>query len=253
MPEELQRIADEYRRRDAQQRDASSEALDPQYLRHLHGIELAIAEALRRTATQLAGARVLDVGTGSGKLAHRLLELGAGEVVGVDLMPDRIALARQSYPAVRFEQGSATELPFEDESFDVVSQFTCLSSILDEAVRRTVAAEIWRVLRPGGAVLSYDLRPSPTPVQALGRLMRRRAGSPAWTPVTPLDLDELRRLFPGSPFAAIATSLNYALPAALRRPRVTAFLLESVRPLRSHYTVAARKPLRAATRSSSAA
>jgi SAM-dependent methyltransferase len=142
---------------------------------------------------------VLDVGTGSGLLANRLREVGASEVVGVDLMAERIQQARQRYLALTFEQASATALPFDDDAFDVVAQFTCLSSILDEATRRRVAAEMWRVLRPGGTIISYDLRSSPRPIRALGRLARRRADSAGWTPVTGIDVDELREFFPGEP------------------------------------------------------
>jgi hypothetical protein len=47
MPDELERIADEYRCRDIAEQQTSSQALDPAYLHHLHGMEFAIADVVR--------------------------------------------------------------------------------------------------------------------------------------------------------------------------------------------------------------
>ena len=58
---------------------------------------------------------------------------------------------------------NAAELPFPDGEFDLVTHFTCLSSVLDPGLRAAIAAEMWRVVRPGGVVLSFDMRPAPWP------------------------------------------------------------------------------------------
>jgi ubiquinone/menaquinone biosynthesis C-methylase UbiE len=98
------------------------------------------------------GARVLDVGCGTGRLARWIAErLGPrASVVGIDPLEHRISVARSHAGAARFEVGQAEDLgAFEDSSFDAV----CLSSVLHWVADKARAlAEIRRVLRPGGRV-----------------------------------------------------------------------------------------------------
>ena len=99
-----------------------------------------------------AGACVLDIGCGTGRLARWIGErLGPkGRVVGIDPLEERIAVARSRGGAVRFEVGQAEDLgAFDDASFDAV----CMSSVLHWVSDKARAlAEIRRVLRPGGRV-----------------------------------------------------------------------------------------------------
>jgi ubiquinone/menaquinone biosynthesis C-methylase UbiE len=96
------------------------------------------------------GARVLDVGCGTGRLAWWIAErLGPkSSVVGIDPLADRIDIARSRGDAVKFEVGQAEDLGvFEDASFDAV----CMSSVFHWVADKAKAlAEIRRVLRPGG-------------------------------------------------------------------------------------------------------
>lgn len=98
------------------------------------------------------GEKTLDVACGTGNAAVRAAEAGA-QVTGVDLTPELFDAARleaaQAGVTVDWVQGDAEELPFEDDSFDVVlSTFGCMF-----APRHAVAAsEIARVLRPGGRI-----------------------------------------------------------------------------------------------------
>lgn len=98
------------------------------------------------------GARVLDVGCGTGRLAQWIAErLGPrGNVVGIDPLEHRIDIARSHASSARFEVGQAEDLgAFEDASFDAV----CVSSVLHWVTDKAKAlAEIRRVLRPGGCV-----------------------------------------------------------------------------------------------------
>ena len=99
-----------------------------------------------------SGDEVLDVACGTGNAAIRAAEVGAA-VTGVDLTPELFEAGRREAAAVgvtlRWVQGDAEELPFPADSFDVVlSTFGCMF-----APRHAVAAaEIARVLRPGGRV-----------------------------------------------------------------------------------------------------
>jgi SAM-dependent methyltransferase len=91
--------------------------------------------------------RVLDVACGTGVLARSLAErLGAGSVVGLDINPGMLAVAKRTAPQIEWREGAAESLPFEDASFDaVVSQF----GLMFFADRRAAIHEMARVLRPG--------------------------------------------------------------------------------------------------------
>ena len=96
-----------------------------------------------------AGARCLDVGCGAGtSYAPRIVAKGA-RYVGVDVSPNAVAAARAAGLDTRVI-ADAGELPFEDESFDVVTCIEVLEHLLrpDHAV-----AEALRVLRPGGRLV----------------------------------------------------------------------------------------------------
>jgi 2-polyprenyl-3-methyl-5-hydroxy-6-metoxy-1,4-benzoquinol methylase len=71
-------------------------------------------------------------------------------VSGIDPDPDAIAVARYRYPEIDFAQGVLEELPYDDESFDVV---TCCDTLEHVADERTSLDEMWRVLRPGGVLI----------------------------------------------------------------------------------------------------
>jgi len=158
---ELARITEEYHRRAAGARVAPGaySLFNDAALLHVHGIERALLALLRRHGfTDLAERAVLDIGCGSGSQLRRLLDYGAvpEHLTGVDLLPERIERARHLNPAIHWVCGSAHELPFADAHFDLVTTYTMFSSILDEPLRRRIAAEMWRVLKPGGMVIVYD-------------------------------------------------------------------------------------------------
>jgi ubiquinone/menaquinone biosynthesis C-methylase UbiE len=88
------------------------------------------------------------------------LALGASpeDLFGVDLLEERVREARRRYSESKFTCGSAEQLDFPNSHFDLASAFTVFSSILDDSMSRQVALEMRRVLKPGGAVVWYDMR-----------------------------------------------------------------------------------------------
>lgn len=100
-----------------------------------------------------------EVGCGSGSNLLELLHLGfaPAHLTGLELLPQRLELARQRLPgAVRLLAGDATEAAIEPGSQDLVLAATVFSSLLDDAFQQRLAAAMWRWLRPGGAVIWYD-------------------------------------------------------------------------------------------------
>jgi demethylmenaquinone methyltransferase/2-methoxy-6-polyprenyl-1,4-benzoquinol methylase len=97
--------------------------------------------------------RVLDVATGTGLVAERLLERGF-DVIGLDQSPEMLAIARERFGGrVELVEGSAEELPFEDGSFDHLTFTYLLRYVGDPAA---TLAELARVVRPGGVVASLE-------------------------------------------------------------------------------------------------
>jgi len=126
-----------------------------------------------------AGARVLDVGCGTGRLAAWIAErVGpGGQVVGIDPLAERIALARERVPGGRFHIGYAEDLgAFGDGSFDGV----CMSAVFHWVPdKQRALAESARVLRPGGKLgfttLPWELHAASTMSKVLGSVFAQPA------------------------------------------------------------------------------
>src|SRR5437879_8832374 len=102
---ELERIRNAYRARDADS-ETPYRWDNPGYIAYMQSVERAVLRAFGQSGVSLAGARVLDVGCGSGYFLHRLHEFGAGECHGIDLMETRIAMGRERYPTLELRVGS---------------------------------------------------------------------------------------------------------------------------------------------------
>lgn len=109
--------------------------------------------------TDVERLRVLEVGCGAGGNLLEWLRLGVApeHLAGVELLPQRHAIARQVMPAsVTLWQGDASTLAIEPGSRDIVCQHTVFSSLLDDAFAQRLAAAMWQWVAPGGGVLWYD-------------------------------------------------------------------------------------------------
>jgi ubiquinone/menaquinone biosynthesis C-methylase UbiE len=123
-------------------------------------------ELRQKTATlaQLQpGEQVLDVGCGTGTLAIEVARrVGrAGRVAGVDPGTQQIARARRSAARrnmpIEFQIGVIEQLPFPDQTFDVVLS-TLMMHHLPVSLKRQGLAEIARVLKPGGRLVIADFK-----------------------------------------------------------------------------------------------
>lgn len=113
-----------------------------------------LAPTFVRWAGLARGARVLDVGCGTGALAQAVLVCGAEHVTGVDLSPAYVADAQRRLGAARatIEVGSAQALRFATGAFDAAVSGLVLNFVPDPL---QMLREMRRVTRPGGPVALY--------------------------------------------------------------------------------------------------
>lgn len=139
---------------------AGRDALLPFY--DLFTAALGVAKVHRRLIdqAQLAdGQHVLEIGCGTGNLSVRAKRTRPGiQLIGSDPDPRALALARRkarNLKGISFERGYAQRLPYADATFDRVLSSLMLHHLDDDAKAAT-AAEIQRVLRPGGSLHLVD-------------------------------------------------------------------------------------------------
>jgi ubiquinone/menaquinone biosynthesis C-methylase UbiE len=114
----------------------------------------------RRTAGQISpGSKVLEVAPGPGYYAIELAKLGDYEITGLDISKTfvEIATANACKAGVRvdFRQGNASNMPFGNETFDLL---VCCAAFKNFTEPKLALEEMYRVLRPGGQALIIDLR-----------------------------------------------------------------------------------------------
>jgi SAM-dependent methyltransferase len=128
---------------------------------YLHEIDRRFApvvEAVIARAVLAPGEDILDLGTGTGAVAQLAAALvgPSGHVVGVDISPEMLALAKQRADAlglsnVSLLEGNAEGIPADNDAFDAVLASLSLMYVID---RDAAAREIARVLRPGGRLVA---------------------------------------------------------------------------------------------------
>jgi SAM-dependent methyltransferase len=107
----------------------------------------------------LAERQLTEVGCGAGGNLLELLQLGfmPRNLQGLELLPERFALARERLPqALALRLGDACDAPIPPNSQDLVLASTVFSSILDSAQQERLARSVWAWIKPGGALLWYD-------------------------------------------------------------------------------------------------
>lgn len=199
---------------------------NPAYLFAVQQRQRSVLSLLREMNIQsLENLRLLEVGCGNGGVLSEFLIYGTIPSLtnGVDLIPDRVIEAHTRYPLVPLVCADAQQLPYSNQSFDLVVQYTAFSSILDAAIKQQVAREMLRVIRKGlGLILWYDFIWNPTNPQTKG-----------------IGIREIKSLFPFCTYRIHRITL--APPLARRLVPlswVAATVLEKFHLFNSHYLVA---------------
>lgn len=177
-------------------------------------ISFGISDALAHAAQRLnagPGQRILDVATGTGWSARNAARAGAA-VTAVDIAGDLLAAAKRLsahvQPAIDFREADAEQLPFPDASFDgAISTF----GVMFAADHRRAAAELARVVRPGGRLVLATWAPLGA-VQKFFSVIARHSDAPPPGP-SPLawgDPEHVRQLLGYVFDLAFETGVNNA-------------------------------------------
>jgi len=114
----------------------------------------------RNNFEELEDKKIFDIGCGAGGWLRDFVQWGAKpeNMYGVDLLEERVKIAKSINPNFNFFCANAEKLNFGDKSFDIVLVATCFTSILDSNMKKRIAQESLRILKDQGIVLWYDFR-----------------------------------------------------------------------------------------------
>lgn len=219
--QELARVEAAYSKR----KDVSRYTMfEPAVLLAVQELERKLLAAFRRKGmNSFEQLQILEVGCGTGFWIRQFIKWGAlpEHIHGLDLIPERIAEAKRLCASgVTLDCGSATQLRHDAGQFDLVFQFTMFTSILDFQMKKQVAREMLRVLRPRGWIIWYDFH----------------VNNPHNRDVRGIGIQQLQALFPECRVERHRATL--APPIARPLARISTVLhgcLSSISLLRTHY------------------
>lgn len=209
---------------------ADQSILQPGNLLMVQERERFLSKLLRTHAIDsLDHFRVFEAGCSTGYNLRLFLQWGARpeNLAGIDLDPAAVDYNKSHAPEIRVHSGSAADIPETDATFDLALAFTLFSSVPDEDDSFAIAHELFRITRPGGLIVLYDMRKK----------------NPRNSSVHPILADDVRRWFPKCPVRMHRITL--APPIARPIGRFAPWLygpLASVPLLRSHAMYVLRRP-----------
>lgn len=226
---EIDRIVSEYRRREKEiPRNIYSCARPVNQFFQTQTARISIRTLVENNLFPLETHTLLEVGCGRGSHLIESAQWGANprDLAGIDLLDNRIKDARKFLPGADIRCGDAQNLPWDNNSFDVVTQFTVFTSILDPRVKKTIASEMFRVLKPNGLILWYDFR----------------YNNPRNKNVKGIEAQEIQSLFPTCQIKFQKTTLAPPLARVVVPVSwIVALVLEKMPVLCTHYLAAIKK------------
>jgi len=226
LPEEV-RICEAYEKRLGY---AGSSWFDPAYLFLIQTRERHALDLLKRNDfASLESKHILEIGCGTGLWLRQFINWGAQSqnIIGVDLLFDRVIEARRFFPeTLRIECANAAKLEFSDATFDLVLQSAVFTSVLDLHMKRQIASEMLRVVKGDGFIIWYDFH----------------FNNPRNPDVRGIKKQEIFQLFPGCRIELRRISLappvaRFIAPYSL----LTCYLLERLKIFNTHYIGVIRK------------
>jgi ubiquinone/menaquinone biosynthesis C-methylase UbiE len=228
--DDLLRLRAEYARREKALSESDRYSLfNPAYMFVIQQRKRQVLRLLKRYGfDQMGGKRILEVGCGEGGVLLEYLSFGADskKIYGIDLLEAHASRAKNRLANANIFCADGQELPFSNDSFDLVVQYTAFSSLLDSHIKQQLSEEMLRVTRSdNGLILWYDFWINPRNPQTHG--IRR---------------GEIRRLFPNCNLEFQSATL--APPLCRRLVPISWILcevLEKMRFLNTHHLVAIQR------------
>ena len=226
---EVERIKKAYNKRQIQQKGKLYSYFNKGNLYIVQERERVILGLLRKfNFSKLSDKKILDIGCGNGGELRNFIKYGAKPkyIYGIDLLDDRIEIAKDISPNINFKCGDASNLPYKDEFFDIVVQFTVFTSILKKGIKKDIAKEMLRVLKKEGIILWYDFS----------------YNNPRNPDVKGIKKKEIIDLFPNCKFTFKRVTLAPPIVRFIApRSWLLCYLLEKLSFLCTHYLVIIRK------------
>lgn len=176
----------------------------------------------------LSNKTILDIGCGAGGMLRNFIQYGTipGNLYGIDLIGERIKKAKEISANIHFIEGNASKLPYQSNFFDIISQYTVFTSIIDKDVKASVASEMIRVLRKSGIIVWYDMKIS----------------NPFDKNIKSIGKKEIIKMFPDCECVFYSVTLNPIISRILAKISVVfCSVIESLKIFNSHYFVIIRK------------
>lgn len=161
MNSEIDAVVDRYARRDLAGLEQRYRFWRPEVWQTVQERQRCLLKMVaRHGATDFESLRLTEVGCGGGGNLLELLRLGfaPSHLTGIELLPERHRQAREVLPgSTRVWLCDAREADVDAGSQDIVMQSTVFSSLLDTGFQQSLADTMWGWLKPGGAILWYDM------------------------------------------------------------------------------------------------
>jgi len=124
--------------------------------------------------------------------------------------------------------GSADALPYKDASFDIITQSTVFTSILNTGMKKDIASEMLRILKPGGLIIWHDFR--------YHNLFNKQTSG--------IGKKEIKSLFPNCNFEFKLINLNpFVGRPLIRISKKLCNILEKIPFFRSHWLAVIKRNL----------
>lgn len=152
--------------------------------------------------------KMVEVGCGGGANLLEFLRMGfrPENLMGIELLEDRVAEANATLPPRMVKAGDANSAAIRAETQDIVYQSVVFSSLLDNSFQEELAARMWAWVKPGGGVLWYDFiynNPKNPDVRGVSKARVHE--------LFPSENIRMRRLTLAPPISRLVTQIHPAL------------------------------------------
>lgn len=198
-------VRSRYERRKSTVESDRYSPLNPAVWQSMHERQRAMLQFFaNRGLKNFSDIKLVEVGCGTGGNLLEFLRFGfrPENLIGIELLEDRVAQANKVLPPGVVHSGDANSANIPSASQDIVFQSVVFSSLLDDEFQAELAARMWEWVKPGGGVLWYDFT----------------YNNPRNPDVRGVPVKRIRELFPGDKM--LVRRVTLAPPIARRVCRI---------------------------------